>query len=180
MAQQTNIEPNEWPYSPKFHDFANFLGLSGAKDSRGIYWRGDEKTAGKVEEIYKWGQASSGSDDHTRIKTQISKLQRNLGTNMRGKSLIDLLWQYTAMNTQVDHLKEEIGRIEGKPVKQSVVGMIPPPPKPIKSVELPKVKPTNFQEQVTKATSGIKKKVEKETRKAVKQAIDEGIKAALN
>lgn len=175
LADHTRIDTNEWPYSIKFHDFATFLGLPADKDSKGIYWRGDQDTANKVEQIYSWAKASSKSDDHTAIKTQVKKLQRHLGTNMQGKSLVDTLWQYTRMNTEMNYLEENIKALGGEVKREE-------PKRNWKTQHTknyPKINRIDVSSQVKKATDQVRKQVAQQTQKAIKDAIQQGIKEAF-
>ena len=109
MDQQSSTPiRNEWPYTPEFQDFANFLGLPSEKDSRGINWRYDDKTAKKIEEVYLWGKNKSEGGDHIRTKLAVKELQKQLGVNWKGKTLVDHLWQYITIsrsNNRNDELK---------------------------------------------------------------------------
>ena len=116
----TNLKMNEWPYSPKFHDFSSFLGLPAAKDSKGIYWRGDERTAKKMEDIYGWGKAKSKSKDHEDVKLSVKKLQGRIGVNWRGKLLVDKLWEYVRMDTQKTQLTKALKMTEIKTTTQKI------------------------------------------------------------
>src|SRR3990167_5674063 len=155
LTDQTRFDTNEWPYSIKFQDFATFLGLPANKDSKGIYWRGDYKTAKKIEEIYSWGKSATNSDDHIRVKTAIKTLQRKLGTNMQGKSLVDVLWQYTQMATEQAFLDEQLGQLRKEKIQEKA------------------------KKQVAKAAEQVKVQVQQQTRQAVQKAIEEGIKSAF-
>lgn len=113
MAEPNRItsQNDEWPYSPKFHEFADFLGLPAAKDSKGVYWRGDSKLAKKIEEIYAWGKYASGSEDIVDVMLAVRRLQRDLGINWKGLTLIDHLWGWVQLDTKGQKLTEEIGKV---------------------------------------------------------------------
>lgn len=146
----------DFPTSPKFHDFANFLGLTSEKDAKGVYWSGDAKTAKKMEEVYAWGKAASKSSDHVAVKTKIKQLQRRLGTNAQGKTLVDSLWQYTKMNTEMGFLKENIAAMEKKPQPSSW--------KKNHLKQHPKMKPQGLGDFI---------------RESISQAVQQGIKSAF-
>src|SRR3990167_3801708 len=173
LTDQTRFDTNEWPYSIKFQDFATFLGLPANKDSKGIYWRGDYKTAKKIEEIYSWGKSATNSDDHIRVKTAIKTLQRKLGTNMQGKSLVDVLWQYTQMATEQAFLDEQLGQLRKEKIQEKAK------PKVAKKTTAPAIKSSDVQKQVAKAAEQVKVQVQQQTRQAVQKAIEEGIKSAF-
>ena len=140
----TRFEPDKWPFSPVFQDFADFLGLSPDKDARGVNWRYDQKTADKMQKIYVWGMVKSKTNDHEKIKEMVYNLQRKIGTNWEGKTLVDRLWQHTMFDTQfkkeVDKLYKQIETNEEKKEEEPVKvdrpekGM-PAEAKPLKKIE---------------------------------------------
>lgn len=177
LTGHTRANVDEWPYSIKFHDFATFLGLPAERDSRGIYWRGDQDTAKKIEQIYSWGRAAAKTDDHVVVKTKVKQLQRHLGTNVVGKSLVDVLWRYTRMNTELNYLKEEVDQMEeGRPR---------PPTPPVNDWRKklakyhPPLKRVNVIDHIKKATEPVRKQVVIQTQKAIKEAIQEGIRSVF-
>ena len=111
MAEPTSITGytefniGDWPFSPKFQDFSTFLGLSAERDAKGINWRFDEKTSKKIEQIYVWGMLKAKSGDHDEIKKVVFDLQKKVGVNWVGKTLVDRLWQHTMFDT---NFKKEI------------------------------------------------------------------------
>ena len=108
LTSFTRFEPDKWPFSPSFQDFADFLGLSPDKDAKGVNWRFDQKTADKMQKIYVWGMVKSKTNDHEKIKEMVYNLQRKIGTNWEGKTLIDRLWQHTMFDTQ---FKKEVEKL---------------------------------------------------------------------
>lgn len=105
--QHTIIDMSGWPFNPNFQDFASFLGLPAEKDAKGVNWRFDEKTASKMQQIYLWGMIRSKSNDHDIIKKAIYELQRKVGVNWQGKTLIERLWQHTTFDTNFKKTLEQ-------------------------------------------------------------------------
>jgi len=103
---------NEWPNSPKFQEFANFLGLTPNRDAKGIDWRYDSKVAKKIEEIYAWGKLRSDSEDPLDIMLEVKRAIRDLGVPYRGKTLVDHLWGWTQLDSKAKGLADEAVRIE--------------------------------------------------------------------
>ena len=144
LTTYTKFEIDKWPFSPAFQDFADFLGLSPDKDSRGINWRYDKKTADKMQKIYVWGMIKAKTNDHEKIKEIVYNLQRKIGTNWEGKTLIDRLWQHTMFDAQfkkeVEKLYEQIETKEEEkkeePIKvERPEKGIPAKVKPLKKIE---------------------------------------------
>lgn len=109
LTGYTKYYSKEWPYNPNFQDFATFLGLPAERDFKGTRWNYDKKTAERIEEIYKWGIVKIGGFDHEKIKKVVYQLQRNVGVNWLGKSLVDRLWQYIQFDSGYNgRLKELI------------------------------------------------------------------------
>ena len=94
----TRDSDKEWPYSPKFQKFADFMGLPATKDSKGVNWRYDEKTAKRLEEIYLWGKEVADSEDPVDIMYAVNNLRKELGVNWKGKTLTDHLWGYIRLD----------------------------------------------------------------------------------
>lgn len=137
--QQTHIEPvgEAWKLDPKYHRINDFLGVN-------IYDRNDEHLAKKVMAIQSWANQEGGSDDITKALTQISKLQRTLGYQMVGKTLVNQLYQDIRLHQD---------QIQSKQVQTVVPKAVSEEPKP----ELPKkvVKPqTPIQKAVTQTVQG--------------------------
>lgn len=108
----TSANQDEWPYSPKFQEFANFLGLPATKDAKGVNWRYDKKTAEKIEELFAWGKDKSGSEDIVDVMLAVRALQRDLGVNWKGKTLVDHLWGFIKLDTKNAGLDKEKLRVE--------------------------------------------------------------------
>ena len=112
----------EWPYSPLFHDFATFLGIPTLKDPKGTYWRGDKKTADKIEEIFAWGKRASGSKDPVDVKLAVKALIRHLGVTRKGKELVEHLWGYLRLSHEQERITKEMKLYEErKEVKETHV-----------------------------------------------------------
>ena len=119
LAGHTRFDINEWPFSPAFQDFADFLGLSSDRDAKGINWRYDKKTADKIQKVYIWGMVKAKTNDHEKIKEMVYNLQRKVGVNWEGKTLIDRLWQHTMFDTQFKKEVEKLyQQIESKEEKK--------------------------------------------------------------
>lgn len=99
LTDKTRLD-DEWPYSPKFHKFADFLGVPSTKDSKGIYWRGDSKLAKKMEELWMWAKERIGSDEPIDIMYAVNQLRKDLGVSWKGKTLIEHLWGWTQLDTK--------------------------------------------------------------------------------
>ena len=112
LTDHTRLSTDEWPYSPKFQEFATFLGLPADKDSKGINWQHDKKTADKIEQIYAWGKARSKSDDPVDVMIAVKQLTRDLGVTFRGKPLVDHLWGWARLDTKSIRLEEKQEGIE--------------------------------------------------------------------
>lgn len=111
MARDT-LTKDEWPYSPKFQEFATFLGLPAEKDAKGVNWRQDKKMANKMEALYAWGKYRAESEDIVDVMLAVRQLQKDLGVNSRGKTLVDHLWGWTQLDTKTDKLAKQMERIE--------------------------------------------------------------------
>ncbi|MHA2069399.1 MAG: hypothetical protein ACXABY_33985 [Candidatus Thorarchaeota archaeon] len=111
MAKKDLVE-DKWPYSPKFQEFATFLGVPASKDAKGVNWRYDKKFARKIEDIYKWGKLYSKSEDPLDIMLSVKQLTRELGVSFRGKTLVDHLWGFTQLDSKTIKLRDEIDQID--------------------------------------------------------------------
>ena len=103
---------HKYPYDPKFQEFADFLGLPSAKDATGVYWRGNDNVAKKIEELYVWGKEKSKSEDMVDVMLAVRSLARDLGVNYKGKLLVDHLWGFTQLDTKNAKLDSEKLRVE--------------------------------------------------------------------
>jgi len=110
-TRETRVS-DDWPNSPKFQEFATFLGLPAEKDARGINWRHDKKTAQKIEEIYAWGKLVSDSEDPVEIMLSVKQAIRDLGVQVRGKTLVDHLWGWTQLDSKAQGLRNQIDKID--------------------------------------------------------------------
>ena len=112
LLDQTRIDSDEWPRSPKFQKFADFLGLPAAKDSKGVYWRGDAKLAHKMEQVWAWAKEKIQSDDPIDIMYAVNQLRKELGVNWKGKTLVDHLWGYTQLDTKKVIIEKDREKID--------------------------------------------------------------------
>ena len=97
----TRLNTNRWPYDPNFQDFATFLGLKAERDGKGIIWPYSDKTAIKLEDLYKWGKIKSESFKHEDIKRVVYDLTKKAGVNWIGETLIDKLWQHIQFDSDI-------------------------------------------------------------------------------
>ena len=111
---QKDLIKDEWPYNIKFQQFATFLGLTTEKDAKGVKWPHGDLMAKKVEDLYLWGKINSNSIDDDDIKKAVFDLQRRIGVNWIGKSLIDKLWQHVKFDTKVKPTEKQIESLRKK------------------------------------------------------------------
>lgn len=110
LTGYTRLDLDSWPINPSFQDFANFLGLTAKKDSKGTYWDFDEKTIDKIKKVYFWGMVKAQTNDHEKIKEAVYDLQRKIGTNWEGKTLVERLWQHTMFDTNFKSAVEKLSK----------------------------------------------------------------------
>ena len=156
----TLLSTDEWPYSPKFQDFADFLGLPADHDAKGVNWRYDDRTAKKIEELYTWGRSKANTNDHDQIKLTVKNLTRGLGVNWVGKSLVDRLWQYITMEATNPHLSKQLYS-EKQPEQRQ--------PKANANGLISKQDLGTMDKLIEKATEPIKRQVEQRARQMVEQ-----------
>src|SRR3990167_248315 len=153
MSDQVSILTDEWPYSPKFQDFSRYLGMEGSRDGKGVSWSHDFRTAKKIEEIYVWAKKKAKTEDHNQVKMATYQLQKKLGVNWQGKTLVDRMWEYLRLETDVEDMKEEIktikhpdnrpideARLNGKEYQmmnkmEKLKKSLPAPTKPVKEIK---------------------------------------------
>ena len=102
----------DWSGSPKFREFAIFLGLNPNRDSRGINYKTEKRLADKMEKIYAWGKLKSGSEDAIDIMITVKQAIRDLGVNFRGETLINHLFGFVTLDTKTIDLDAQKERIE--------------------------------------------------------------------
>ena len=107
-----DLVKDEWPYSPKFQEFANFLGVPASKDAKGVNWRYDKKFARKIEKIYQWAKLKTKSDDDLDIMIATKQLIRDLGVSFKGATLVNHLHGFTLLDSQTLQKQEELSTIE--------------------------------------------------------------------
>ena len=117
LTGYTGFDIGSWPFSPKFQDFATFLGIPAERDAKGTNWRFDEKTSKKIEQIYVWGMMKAKSGEHEDIKKAVFDLQRKVGVNWVGKTLVERLWQHTMFDA---NFKREIVNFVKSKQKEAV------------------------------------------------------------
>lgn len=76
------------PYksNPDYDRFSDFLGLA-----RNV--RQEKDVAEKASYIYDWAKARVGRDNRNDILNEITRLQKELGTNARGRTLLVSLYR---------------------------------------------------------------------------------------
>lgn len=162
----TLLSTDEWPYSPKFQDFADFLGLPADRDAKGVNWRYDDRTAKKIEELYTWGKSKANTDDHDQVKLVVKNLTRGLGVTWVGKSLVDRLWQYVTMEASNPHLSKKLysEKLVEREKQTSVLN---------------KKELDSMSKIIDKATAPIQKAIENQAREIVQQKIQQATKTAI-
>lgn len=103
---QTEALGESWKYDADYHRAADFLGIS-------VYDRQDHKTAQKIATLSDWASHKTGKSDITSVLTEVAKLQKSIGYNGIGKSLVDQLYQ----NVRISQDSERIKTKDEKEVK---------------------------------------------------------------
>lgn len=101
---------------PKLYDFMSFLGLV-EEDAKGIDWSFGRKIGDKLERLYLWGKIKSNSDDHEKIKQALYGLQKKMGINSLGKTLVDEMWRYTMIDTAFQKKAESLSKVKSEKPK---------------------------------------------------------------
>lgn len=144
-----SIGRGNWQMNPRFHDLCSFLGLT-ERDAKGVNWKADEKTRAKLEDLYMWGALRGNTDDHEKIKEQIHKLQRSVGVNWTGKTLVERLWQHTIFDSKFKKAREEYfakkKALKDKPEPERKSSG-PPKGVPAEGKQVAEVKPTKHVEE---------------------------------
>ena len=160
FAGHTRFDINEWPFSPAFQNFADFLGLSSDRDAKGINWRYDKKTADKIQKIYIWGMVKAKTNDYEKIKEEIYNLQRKIGVNWEGKTLVERLWQHTMFdanfNRQLRSLERKAQEEKENKVEKPRKVSRPTKSIPASSKTIAKAKPINDSVEELPDYSGAK------------------------
>ena len=107
-----NVGGDNWPQTPKFQEFAGFLGLHSSRDAKGSSWLYDDKTSKRVKDIYHWGMKVVQEDDISKIKEWTVHVRRQIGTNVKGKELVDNVWKYLRMRDEGERVQREIRLME--------------------------------------------------------------------
>lgn len=109
------INSSNWPQDQKFQDFATFLGLKFEKDKKGVTWPYSQKTAQKLEDLYRWGKVKAKSLEHDDVKGQVYRLTKKVGVNYIGETLLDRLWQHIQFDSRISQGEyKELERKEEK------------------------------------------------------------------
>ena len=86
-------------FDQKFHRLADFLGVD-------KYKRDNPDVAQKIAFISDWAEARS-SDSFADILKTVVKLKRDLGTTVRGETLVKDLYKWTRLDSDSDRLDRE-------------------------------------------------------------------------
>jgi len=87
--------------NPDYLRMANFLGLS--RDSRE-----DLSIAEKVDFLAEWARRKTNSDNQTDWMIALKDLQKKLGLNVRGRTLVNELFKYTRLSLQKEDLEKQM------------------------------------------------------------------------
>jgi hypothetical protein len=90
-------DTTKWRFNPEYHEFADFLGLKADEKS-------DESLAQKLSFLHDYTHATDILD----AKIKIMELQKQLGVNYQGKTLVNHLYQYVRLLQQRDSIDKEI------------------------------------------------------------------------
>src|SRR3989344_2296377 len=90
----TSVNDDEWPYNPKFQEFAKYFGLKVIKDGKGAYWPYDGVTADRLEKLYVWAKKKAGSDDMSKIKLAVQSIADNFSSVEDREELVEHLARY--------------------------------------------------------------------------------------
>ena len=180
-AGKFSIENVNWPDNPRFQNFAGFLGLSLEKDSRGTHWPYRQKVTDKVNEIFTWGKIRSDSQDLEKIKKEVFKLKRSVGTNFIGETLVEQLWEFITFDSKskiTDKDRQQHQEKELKILKEFVksgeeVKLEQAKVEKIKARSLSKVKPVKQMRTKIEKFEGSPVKIIKTRSKPVKEELIE-------
>lgn len=110
MAQDLGAHYTE---NPAFHLFCQSLGVD-------KYQRSDLKNAQKMSFIYDWAASICGSNKRVEITQTINQIIKDLGTQLRGKSLVTLLYQHAKLAQDDKRLKRQRSDVFKQSLKESI------------------------------------------------------------
>lgn len=87
-------------FDPKFHRLADFLGVD-------KYKRDDPKLAQKVAFLSDWAEDNSKSDDFPVILKTLIGLKKDLGTTLRGETLVRELYKWTRLDADSKRIEQQ-------------------------------------------------------------------------
>jgi len=136
-----SIGKGSWTLSPKFHEFADFLGLI-ERDAKGVVWKVDERTKERLGQIYLWGVFKAKTTDIDKVKEQVYELQRKVGNNWTEKTLVDRLWDQTMFDSSFQKNLDGLLKYDKKKKEEKETKVDrPKKAKPAQGKELGKVEP---------------------------------------
>lgn len=109
---------SSWTQNEKFWKFAQLMGITSQKDSLGISFTEDWRTAKRLEEVYAYGKIKSGSDDPVQAAWAIKDVTRRLGITHRGEQLVDKLWQYVRLSSDRENIEKELSLLTGEDIER--------------------------------------------------------------
>lgn len=112
-----SIGRGDYEIDPRFHEFANFLGLK-TRDAKGTNLKYDTRTLDKLKEVYKWAVVMSGSEEPDNVKTKVYELQRKVGVNWVGETLIGKLWQSVQLDSKYRNKVEKLSEKKEKKIRE--------------------------------------------------------------
>ena len=103
----------DFKYDPEYQRFAAFMGIDPHK-------RRDIRVAQKLARLYDWGKEKAKSDESDKIMAKIEGFRKDLGVSITGETLVDFLYQRTALDTSksTEKKKPRTARPKEKPKKK--------------------------------------------------------------
>ena len=112
FMQITNVGKEEWPYSPEFKKFAEFLGITAQRDGKGVNWQHDDRTVNKIKTVYEWAKKKSGNEDIVDIMYQVRQYQRQLGGQREGLEALNKIYGYSILEEKKEELVGQQTQVE--------------------------------------------------------------------
>ena len=108
----SNVGKEEWPYSPEFKKFAEFLGITAERDSKGINWQHNDKTVNKIKTVWEWAKKKAGNEDIIDIMYQVRQYQRQLGGQREGLEALNKIYGYSILEEKKEELAGQQTQVE--------------------------------------------------------------------
>ena len=102
----------EWPFSPEFKKFAEFLGITAERHSKGVNWQHDDRTVNKIKTVYEWAKKRIGNDDIVDIMYQVRQCQRELGGQREGLEALNKMYGYSILEEKKEDLTKQQTQVE--------------------------------------------------------------------